>query len=143
MKTQITSSTVSVEHLPMNAVMQQFKTEVQFGSPKDKCKGLGICRVTMISPSVSIESKSINRAIAFASLTFDKQLKFAFQKDALSASALETYVQGGKFVLLDEYECNPTLSKRLGLDAMVIPAGVYQVEETELFLTVTFATING
>jgi hypothetical protein len=141
MKTQVAVTTNVMEQLPLGATISHLKTEVQFGSPKDKCKGLGICRVTMLTPLVNAEERTAKRAIAFVSLGADKQLKFSFQKESLSALVREIHFQHGKFVVMDEYEFPTVFAKRIDLESFTIKPGIYEIEETELFLTVTFGAL--
>ncbi len=122
----------------LRTTIKKVKAEVQFGSPQKSCKGVGICRVTVLSASTQTKTQSNKKAIAYLSLTREKALKISFFKESLSDIARKIYFHNLKFVVQDDLTFPTSISERLELSALNISTGVYKVEETEQFLTVTF-----
>ncbi len=116
------------------------KAEVQFGSPSNKCKGVGICRVTTLSKFVSSQVAG-NRAFALVHAD-NKILQFKFLKSSLTPLMLQIYFYDRKFVITDDFLFTSTFLKCLRYNHNTIKAGVYKVKETNQFLTVTFIESN-
>lgn len=117
---------------------KNIKAEVQFGAPSDKCKGVGICRVSTLASFTKTES-FINRALAIITTDENDQLVFQFFRHSISPETRKIYFQDLKFFILEEFSLPQVVIKYLkNTDEFTITPGVYEVKESEYFLTVSF-----
>ncbi len=117
---------------------KNIKAEVQFGAPSNKCKGVGICRVSTLASFVTTET-SANRALAIITTNEDAQIVFQFLRHSIAPETRKIYFQDLKFFVLEEFSLPQVVTKHLkNTDEFTVTPGVYEVKESEYFLTVSF-----
>ncbi len=117
---------------------KEIKAEVQFGAPSNKCKGVGICRVSTLASFADTESSS-NRALAIINISESNQVVFQFLRHSISPEIRKIYFQDLKFVVLEEFSLPQVVTRNFkSINQFTIHSGVYEVKESEYFLTVSF-----
>ncbi|MEM9887057.1 MAG: hypothetical protein AAF849_14275 [Bacteroidota bacterium] len=130
MKRQVKTSMTTHERVWKIA---NVKTEVIFGSPKNRCRGVGICKVMTLSAI-----QETNRPIAYLSVNKGGRVKFDFLKETITEAMLKMHFKDDLFVVVDEFQFTDILLKRLDRKALRIANGIYEVKQTERFLSVVF-----
>lgn len=119
---------------------QKIRAEVIFGSPRNKCSGVGICKVITISRTArfQIVRHSCKKTLAFITVTEQKRVKFSFLKLSMCERALATYFSDRIFIMTEKFSLPKEIVSQLGLAFRKLPSGLYPVMETGQFLVVVF-----
>lgn len=111
------------------------RADVVLGSPKSKCSGVGICRIsasgsgkTYLCPVYSVELIGCG----------GNQMKLIFEKAHLEPSIMEKHFKGGYFCVEEDYIIPRDLVERLKMKKRWIRPGVYPVQQTAAHIMVIF-----
>lgn len=109
------------------------KTEVIFGSPQNRCKGVGICKVMTLSAI-----QEAKRPVAYVSVSKTGKVKFDFLKEKISTELRKMHFKDDLFVVVDRFQFSDVMLKKLRREELHISAGIYEVKVTDQFLSVIF-----
>lgn len=111
------------------------KADVVLGSPKSKCSGVGICRI-----SASGSEKTYSCPVYSVDIIGcgGNQMKMIFDKAQLGASILEKHFKGGYFCMEEDYIIPRDLAEMLNMKKRWIRPGVYPVQQTAAHIMVIF-----
>lgn len=109
------------------------KSEVIFGSPKNRCKGSGICKVLTLSAG-----RETKRPIAYITLEQHQKIRFDFVKETLTQETINQHFSDGKLTVTDRFLFPRPILRNWGLERLVIEPGFYEVSESQQFYTVCF-----
>ncbi|MEM1325157.1 MAG: hypothetical protein AAGI23_04340 [Bacteroidota bacterium] len=110
------------------------KSEVIFGSPRNRCKGTGICKVLTLSAG-----QQPTRTLTYVTLEKNGKLRFDFVKDSMSADLIDFHFHNHLFMVTDDFYFPKPMLKALGVEELSIQPGFYQVAESGQFLSIYFS----
>ncbi len=132
----------SIKLVESPAGLPKVYAEVQFGSPKDGCRGSGICRVfTTIGARRLRESP--RRAAVMMGVQPSGFLVFWIRRKALSAELLQEVFQGSSFIMQEEFVLGGSMAAALGKESIVVPRGAYPIRGVRDWLMVEFDPTEG
>jgi hypothetical protein len=111
------------------------KGDVVLGSPKSKCSGVGICRI-----SASGSGKAYSCPVYSVEVIGcgGNQMKIIFEKEQLGPSILEKHFQGGFFCVEEDYIIARDMAEMLNMKKRWIRPGVYPVQQSAGHIMVIF-----
>jgi hypothetical protein len=110
------------------------RSEVIFGSPKNRCKGTGICKVLTLSAG-----KQPTRTLTYVTLEGNGKLRFDFVKESMTDELMNFHFHNHRFMVTDTFEFSKPILKALEVEKLSIPPGFYDVSESGQFLSVYFS----
>lgn len=111
------------------------KADVVLGSPKSKCSGVGICRI-----SASGSGKAYSCPVYSVEVIGcgGNQMKIIFEKAQLEPSILEKHFHGGYFCVEDDYIIPRDMAEMLKMKKRWIRPGGYPVQQSAGQIMVIF-----
>lgn len=111
------------------------RADVVLGSPKSKCSGVGICRI-----SASGSGNAYMCPVYSVELTGrgGNQMKIIFDKAQLGPAILEKHFKGGCFCVEEDYIIPRDMAEMLKMKKRWIRPGVYPVQQTAAHIMVIF-----
>lgn len=116
--------------------------DVIFGSPKDECRGMGICKIDLGVTSKT-NNKSCNRAKSLLRVIPETQsIALEFCKTAICLNLFRRIFSQETFILPETYYINRNVSGQFGLDLLKIPAGRYPILGNSETFVIVFSVIT-
>jgi hypothetical protein len=112
------------------------RATVTLGTLSKKCKGMGICSLTL-EPGSGKPEAVLGYAVRIQ-LTGEKRLRFTFRKEALDTQAKATFFTTACFRMEEDFPLPEELCSRLQPVHTVIRAGEYPIVETASVLIIDF-----
>ncbi len=109
---------------------------VILGKVSKKCKGLGICSITL-EPPLNCSSGSASYQISIQ-LAHTGKLKFVFPKTSMSESSIYTFFGNDQFKVGEHFLVPDQIAAAFGLPAFLITAGEYPIENKPDVFVVEF-----
>lgn len=111
-------------------------TDVTLGVLTRKCKGMGICSVTL--DAKNDEERSGNAVKATLQTTNNQRIDFIFERKSLSESIFNRYFSKGIFTVEEAFIIPQEVLTPLQLTAFTIEIGTYPIKENNQLLIVSF-----
>ena len=113
------------------------RVNVQFGDPKKRCAGSGICTIKLASvTSGQGYEKQCSAATAYILGTEPNSIAISFIKASMAACTSNHYFGGGEFLIEEEYKLPDTIAKKLQLPFGQVQKGIYSIKETQNYYTI-------
>lgn len=109
------------------------KSEVIFGSPKNRCKGAGICKVLTLSAG-----REAARPIAYITLETNQRVRFDIVKESVTQEMIDQHFLDNRFQVTDRFLFPRPILRNWEIERLVIQPGFYEVLETQQFYTICF-----
>ena len=110
---------------------QWLLAEVVFGSPKKRCAGVGICSMNPLSTEPANSAFPCQKVLAQLSVQKPQRFILRLVKQGLCPNLAERQFPQNQFKLPRSFRIPDSICKRLKIQNASIPAGTYQVEESE------------
>jgi len=107
----------------------KIRVDVQFGDPKKKCAGSGICNIKLANGQAY--KKQCSTATAYISVTAPNSIDVRFIKASMLECTKDQYFGDQKFLMEAEYELSDTITQKLQLPVGYIQKGIYSIKETQ------------
>jgi len=112
---------------------------VVFGMPTKNCSYTGICK---IEPEENyLEKNGKCQSIAVITQLENNQFLFQFKKEKLKTKTIEQHFGSGYFIVIENFEVPEIIFQAFEQHSLMIPQGIYKVEERESCYEVVFHTI--
>lgn len=128
----------SVKTVASPAGLPKIYAEVQFGSPKDACRGSGICRVFTTVGARRLKENP-RRANVLIVMQDGGYPVFWINRKNLSMELLREVFHGPSFAMPEAFELGGSIAGALGKDTIYIPSGTYPIRSVQDWLLVDFS----
>jgi hypothetical protein len=127
--------------MPAVDAHQGIHADVVFGSPKDNCRGSGICYVVAdySAPGVSRPGRCRRARAFFEPSTALDQVSMAFEYSDLCCRLMRDVFRKSHFTLSEPCVLPVVLSAFLGLSFREVSPGVYPIEGTPMGFRIVFS----
>lgn len=121
--------------LPFRQVQTAIKSDIILGSPSAGCQGVGICRVMLHDEMIQCKCPKV---AAWLSVGANGKLRISFLKSAMRSDYIRQHFGWNLFQVHEPYALPRRITRSLGLAPTSILPGVFQVLETQQWITVEF-----
>lgn len=129
------SSTIPYNHSGNDEVLT-IKAHVTLGELSKKCKGMGVCSITLEPPLEKSSGHSPLQILIQS--THNKRLRFIIPEKSMSRVSVSNFFSGGYFKIGETFEVPPNVLERLGITAFSIMEGEYPIDKKAGLFIVEF-----
>ncbi|MCC6413081.1 MAG: hypothetical protein IT270_15565 [Saprospiraceae bacterium] len=115
--------------------------DVVFGSPKDDCRGAGICKIISGAEFPDLKRSCSRTQAQFQSVSDGNLLKVFFEKSSLCANLMRHYFRESSLEVKTACPVSPILASLLGLKNKTIATGIYAITTEGSGFAVTFVLV--
>lgn len=115
--------------------------DVVFGSPKDDCRGAGICKIISGAEFPDLKRNCSRTQALFQSVSEGALLKVFFEKSNLCANLMKHYFRKPNLEVKSVCPVSPILASLLGLQNKTIATGIYAITTEGSGYVVTFVLV--
>jgi hypothetical protein len=115
--------------------VSDIRATIILGQLSQKCKGKGICSITLDSPEAKNHPSNMVNAI----LSFDhtsNQLTIHFTKSSIKACTQKAYFNSDFFEVKEPFELTGEILNRFSLEQYHIDTGQYRITELDQYYTI-------
>jgi len=118
-----------------------FHGDVVFGSPKDDCRGTGICKIISGAEFPDLKRSCSRTKVQFQCLVEGEALKVTFENRNLCANLMRHYFSKTNLEIPMALAVSPILASVMGLNLTMIQAGIYPILLEKNGYSVTFRLV--
>lgn len=115
--------------------------DVIFGSPKDDCRGAGICKIISGAEFPDLKRSCSRTKAQFQSTSDGTGLKVFFEKSNLCANLMKHYFRKPNLEVKTVCPVSPILVSLMGLKYKTIATGIYAITMEGSGYAVTFVLV--